>query len=62
MPSREIILIGEQDKEVADFLEKARASGSLRVLVGGEVLVVKVSSERVSLKGRDFLTKGHRFD
>ncbi|MGO7804891.1 hypothetical protein ACC778_24830 [Rhizobium ruizarguesonis] len=58
MPSKEIIVIGEEDKEVADFLEKVRAANGLRVQLGDDVFSVKISSETVSDKGRAFLTKG----
>ncbi|MBB4232192.1 hypothetical protein [Rhizobium mongolense] len=58
MPSKEIIVIGEQDKEVADFLEKLLAAGTLRVQIGANVFVVRVSPDYVSQSARDFLTKG----
>ncbi|MGO7689952.1 hypothetical protein ACC696_35650 [Rhizobium ruizarguesonis] len=58
MPSKEILVLGEGDKEIIDFLEKARAANGLRVKLGKEVFFVKVSAETVSDKGREFLTKG----
>ena len=62
MPSKEIIVIGEQDKEVADFLKRLLAAGQLRVQVGDDLYSVKIFSESVSANGRDFLTKGGRID
>jgi hypothetical protein len=58
MPSKEIIVIGDNDKEVADFLEKLRVAGQLRVQLGPDVFVVRMSAEGISTKGRDFLTRG----
>ena len=58
MSSKEIIVIDAKDKEVCDFLERLRVAGHLRVQLGTEVYSVKISSESVSDKGRDFLTKG----
>ncbi|MGO8061414.1 hypothetical protein ACC716_24815 [Rhizobium johnstonii] len=58
MPSKEILVLGEGDKEIIDFLEKARAANGLRVKLGKEVFFVKVSAETVPDKGREFLTKG----
>uniref|UniRef100_UPI003D062841 hypothetical protein n=1 Tax=Rhizobium pisi TaxID=574561 RepID=UPI003D062841 len=48
------------DKEIIDFLEKARAADGLRVQLGKDVFSVKISSETVSDKGREYLTKGGR--
>jgi hypothetical protein len=58
MPSKEIIVIGENDKEVADFLVKLRMAGQLRVQLGNDVFSLKISPETVSDKAREFLTKG----
>ncbi|TBD84806.1 hypothetical protein [Rhizobium ruizarguesonis] len=58
MPSKEIFVLGEGDKEIIDFLEKARAANGLRVQLGNDVFSVMISSETVSDKGRAFLTKG----
>lgn len=58
MPSKEILVLGEGDEEIIDFLEKARAANGLRVKRGKEVFFVKVSAETVSDQGREFLTKG----
>ncbi len=58
MPSKEILVLGEGDKEIIDFLEKVRAASGLRVQLGNDVFSVKISSETVSDKGRAFLTKG----
>ncbi|RWX19243.1 hypothetical protein EHI45_00965 [Rhizobium leguminosarum] len=60
MPSKEILVLGEGDKEIIDFLEKARAANGLRVQLGKDVFSVKISSETVSDKGREYLTKGGR--
>jgi hypothetical protein len=57
MPSKEITVVGEHDKEVADFLEKLRAAGQLRVRLGTEIFVVKMAAETLSAEGRDFLTR-----
>jgi hypothetical protein len=62
MSSKEIMVIDAKDKEVSDFLEKLRAAGHLRVMLGNEVFSVKISPESVSQKGRNFLTKGGRVD
>ncbi len=58
MPSKEIIVIGEGDKEVTDFLEKLRVAGRLHVQLGRDVYSVSISRDAVSDKGREFLTKG----
>ncbi|WP_017965649.1 hypothetical protein [Rhizobium leguminosarum] len=58
MPSKEILVLGEGDKEIIDFLEKARAANGLRVQLGNDVFSVKISSETVSDEGRAFLTQG----
>ncbi|MBY5537711.1 hypothetical protein HFO58_31975 [Rhizobium leguminosarum] len=58
MPSKEILVLGEGDKEIIDFLEKARAANGLRVQLGKDVFSVKISSETVSNAGREYLTKG----
>ncbi|UIK01586.1 hypothetical protein LZK82_31130 (plasmid) [Rhizobium leguminosarum] len=58
MPSKEILVLGEGDKEIIDFLEKVRAVKGLRVQLGNDVFSVKISSETVSDKGRAFLTNG----
>ncbi|MEX2696868.1 hypothetical protein [Rhizobium mongolense] len=55
-------MIGEQDKEVADFLEKLLVAGQLRVQRGDDLYSVKIFSESVPAKGRHFLTKGGRID
>lgn len=60
MRSKEIVVLGEVDKEVKDFLERARAADGLRVQVGSDVFVVKVSNDSVPQSARDFLTKGGR--
>jgi hypothetical protein len=57
MPSKGITLLGEGDKEILDFLEKARASDGLRVQIGADVFVVKVHPDSASKSGRDFLTR-----
>ncbi|WP_165447975.1 hypothetical protein [Rhizobium leguminosarum] len=53
-------MLGKGDKEIIDFLEKARAANGLRVQLGSDVFSVKISSETVSDKGREYLTKGGR--
>lgn len=60
MQSNEILLLGEGDKEIIDFLEKARATNGLRVSVGTDVFVVKVTNDTVTQAGREFLTKTDR--
>ncbi|MBY5353570.1 hypothetical protein G9X64_32020 [Rhizobium sophorae] len=60
MPSKEIFVLGEGDKEIIDFLEKVRAANGLRVQLGKDVFSVTISSESVSDKGREYLTKGGR--
>lgn len=60
MPSKEILVLGEGDKEIIDFLEKVRAANGLWVQLGNDVFSVKIYSETVSDKGRAFLTKGGR--
>lgn len=51
-------MLGEGDKEIIDFLEKARAANGLRVQLGNDLFSVKISSETVSHEGRAFLTQG----
>ena len=58
MSTKEIVHIGTHEKEIIDFLERVRAAGQLRVKLRDDVLLVKVSSDTVTEKGRAFLTKG----
>lgn len=62
MRTKEIIELHDTDQDIIDFLERALLSGPLRVKIGDEVRLVKVSSERVNQEARDFLTKGHLSD
>lgn len=55
MASKEIIDVNELSGEVADFLEKLRLSGEFRVVFDDGVYAIRISSETVSKKGRDFL-------
>ncbi len=57
MQPKETILINEEETEVANFLGKLRLAGHLRVQVGDDVFSIKVLSERVSDRGRAYLTK-----
>jgi hypothetical protein len=58
MPRKEMIELGKDDRQVADFLELVRARGQAHVNVNGEVLTVKVSRDAVTKEAREFLTKG----
>ncbi|MCA2434869.1 hypothetical protein HFN06_25880 [Rhizobium leguminosarum] len=60
MLPKEITVLGEDDKEIIDFLEKVRLANGVRVQVGSDVLIVKVSNEKITQSGRDYLTKGGR--
>ena len=62
MPRKEILTLGHADKETIDFLEKARAADGLRVRIGTNVYVVRVSTESVSRSGRSFLTQDQKSD
>jgi hypothetical protein len=57
MRPKAIVKLNDDDKEISAFLERVLASGPVRVQVGDETYLVKVSSEKVSRGGRDFLTK-----
>jgi RNase H-fold protein (predicted Holliday junction resolvase) len=58
MPSKETIIVGEDDKEIRNFLELLRASKELSVKFGGERFTVKIAREEVTKKGRTALTLG----
>lgn len=60
MPSKEIIVIDEHNREVANFLERLRAAGQLRVQLGNDVFSITMSAEAVSHRAREFLTRGGR--
>ncbi len=58
MRNKEILVLRDADKEIADFLDKVRIAGGLRVQVGSEVLVVKVFADHLPETAREFLSKG----
>ena len=62
MRPKEILVLGDGDAEVLDFLERARSVGPLRVKIGDDVFLVKVTPDSVSPSARAFLTGPKKAD
>lgn len=58
MRPKEIIEITDRDTEVRAFLRKLRAAGSLSVKLDDDAFTIWASSDVVTDKDRDFLTRG----
>ncbi len=58
MVRKEFIVIGDENKEIRDFLERIMTSGSAEVNIGGVEVEVSVRRLKSSAAGKAFLVGG----